>query len=271
VKRVLPDVAAIVLVSAYSLSPFLWQVVTSVKPAAQLGMLPPLLPTRLTLEHYAALLASPSLARMLLNSTLVAAATTLLALALGALAAFALSMLHVRGRLLILAVLLSVSMFPPIAVVSPLFLLVNALGLRDTLLGLVLTYTTFALPLAVWLLVSFFDRLPREIYHAARVDGCTALQALRYVVAPMARPAFAAAGLLVFIFSWNEFLLALTFTSTDAARTVPVGIALFPGLHEIPYGEIAAAAVLVTLPLAAVAFVFQRRVVEGLTAGAVKG
>ena len=270
-KRVLPDLAAFVLVAAYSLVPFLWQVITSLKPSAELGMLPPFLPTRMTLEHYAALLASPSLGRMLLNSTAVAAGTTLLALSLGALAAFALTMMRVPGRLLILAALLSVSMFPPIAVVSPLFLMVNALGLRDTLLALVLTYTTFTLPLATWLLVSFFGRLPREVYRAARVDGCTALQALRYVVVPMARPAFAAAGLLVFVFSWNEFLLALTFTSTDASRTVPVGIALFPGLHEIPYGEIAAAAVLVTLPLAALAFLFQRRMVEGLTAGAVKG
>jgi multiple sugar transport system permease protein len=271
VKRGWLDAAAIVLVAAYSLLPFLWQMVTAFKPTVELGMLPPLLPARLTLEHYAALFAGPSLARMLLNSTVVAVGTTLLALALGVLAAFALSLLRVRGRLLILAALLSVSMFPPIAVVSPLFLMVNALGLRDTLLALVLTYTSFALPLAIWLLVSFFGRLPREVYHAARVDGCTPAQALRYVIAPMARPGLTAAGLLVFIFSWNEFLLALTFTSTDASRTVPVGIALFPGLHEIPYGEIAAAAVLVTVPLAVLAFVFQRRVVEGLTAGAVKG
>jgi multiple sugar transport system permease protein len=149
--------------------------------------------------------------------------------------------------------------------------LVNALGLRDSLLALIATYTTFSLPLAVWLLTGFLRDLPREVYLAARVDGCSPLQALLRVVLPLATPALVAAGLLVFVFSWNEFLLALTFTATEASRTIPVAIALFPGLHEIPYGELAAAAVAVTLPLAVLAFVFQQRIVAGLTAGAVKG
>ena len=270
-KRQLLPAIGLLAVAVYSLAPFLWQVVTSFKPTAELGTLPPLLPTRVSLEHYAALFAGHALMRMMFNSAVVAGASTLLALALGAPAAFALSMLRVRGRAVILAAILSVSMFPPIAIVSPLFLAANALGVRDTLLALIVTYTTFSLPLAIWLLTSFFGRLPRDIYRAARVDGCTPFQALVHIVLPLAVPALTAAGLLVFIFSWNEFLLALTLTSTEASRTVPVGIALFPGLHEIPYGEIAAAAVLVTLPLAILAFLFQRRVVEGLTAGAVVG
>lgn len=264
-------IAAVALLVAYCLAPLLWQVVTSLKPAAELLALPPLLPTRITFEHYAAIFEGHPFARIMLNSAIVAGATTLLALALGVLAAFALAVLRVRRRAAILAVVLAVSMFPPIAIVSPLFLLVNALGLRDTLLALIASYTTFSLPLAVWLLTGFFRDLPREIYLAARVDGCTPLQALLRVVLPLAAPGLAAAGLLVFIFSWNEFLLALSFTATEASRTIPVAIALFPGLHEIPYGELAAASVVVTLPLAVVAFVFQRRIVEGLTAGALKG
>ena len=264
-------IAALVLLALYCLAPFLWQVVTSLKPAAELTSLPPLLPTRVSFEHYAAIFTGHPLMRLIANSAIVAAGTTALALVVGALAAYAAAVLRVRGRAGILGVVLAVSMFPPIATVSPLFLLLNALGLRDTLAALVLTYSSFSLPLAVWLLASFFDALPRELYIAARVDGCSAFGALWRVVLPLAAPGLAAAALLVFIFAWNEFLFALSFTATEASRTLPVGIALFPGLHEVPYGEIAAASVVATLPVVALAFAFQGRIVEGLTAGAVKG
>lgn len=263
--------AGMALVIGYCLAPFLWQVITSLKPAAELVSLPPLIPTHLTVEHYAAIFSGHPFLRMIANSALVAACTTLLALAVGAPAAFALSMLQARGRAAILAGLLAISMFPPVATVSPLFLVLNALGLHDTLVALVITYTTFSLPLTVWLLTNFFAALPRELYAAARVDGCTAFGTLARIVLPLAAPGLLAAGLLTFIFAWNELLFALTFTASEAARTIPVGIALFPGLHETPYGEIAAAAVTVTLPVVALACVFQRRIVEGLTAGAVKG
>ena len=264
-------IAALVLLALYCLAPFLWQVVTSLKPAAELTSLPPLLPTRVSFEHYAAIFTGHPLMRLIANSAIVAAGTTALALVVGALAAYAAAVLRVRGRAGILGVVLAVSMFPPIATVSPLFLLLNALGLRDTLAALILTYSSFSLPLAVWLLASFFDALPRELYIAARVDGCSAFGALWRVILPLAAPGLAAAALLVFIFAWNEFLFALSFTATEASRTLPVGIALFPGLHEVPYGEIAAASVVATLPVVALAFAFQRRIVEGLTAGAVKG
>ena len=259
------------IVALYCLAPFLWQVISSVKPAAELLALPPVLPTRVTLEHYAAVFGDPAFARVIANSLIVATVTAVLSLGVGALAAFALSMLRLPHRGAVLGVLLAASMFPPIATVSPLFLLLSALGLRDTLFALILTYTTFSLPLSVWLLARFFDELPREIYLAARADGCTAFGALRRVVLPLSAPGLLAAGLLVFVFCWNEFLFALAFTATDASRTIPVGIALFPGLHEIPYGEIAAASVVVTLPVVVLAFAFQRRIVDGLTAGAVKG
>lgn len=259
------------VVVAWSLAPFLWQLVTSLKPVAEIGMLPPLLPSRPTFEHYAAIFAGYPLLHIIFNSTLVAALTTAGATGIGALAGFALAKLGVRHRGPILGGVVAVSMLPPIAIVSPLFLAINAAGLRDTLAALVITYVSFSLPLAVWLMTSFFRSLPDEIYIAARVDGCSALGAFWKVMLPLAAPGLAATALLVFIFAWNEFLFALSFTSTPAARTIPVAIALFPGLHEIPWGEVAAASVVATLPLVALAVVFQRRIAEGLTAGAVKG
>ncbi len=255
----------------WCVAPFLWQVVTSVKPAAELVSLPPVLPTRVVLAHYAAIFGDHAFARAAANSLVVAACSTALALAAGSLAAYAVSILRVPGRAAILGLALGVSMFPPIATVSPLFLVLTALGLRDTLFALVVTYTTFSLPLALWLLANFLDTIPRELYIAARVDGCSHFGAFRRVILPLAAPGLLAAGLLVFVFSWNEFLFALSFTATEAARTIPVGIALFAGMHEIPYGEIAAASVVATAPVVAIAFAFQRRIIDGLTAGAVKG
>jgi multiple sugar transport system permease protein len=261
----------LVLVVAWSLAPFLWLVITSVKPVAELTQLPPLLPGEPTASHYVAVFTGYPFLRVIGNSAIVAAASTLLALAIGATAAFAVARLRVRRAPLILAAVLAVSMFPPIATVSPLFLAINAVGLRDTHAALVITYTTFALPLAIWLLTNFFRQVPAEIYLAARVDGCSAFRAFYRVILPLSTPGLFAAALLVFVFCWNEFLYALSFTATTASRTIPVGIALFPGLHEVPWGEIAAASVVVTVPLAVLAFTFQRRIVEGLTAGAVKG
>jgi len=263
--------AGLVLVVVWSLAPFVWLLITSLKPAEELTRLPPLLPSAPTGAHYLAVFSGYPFLRIIGNSVIVAAASTLLALAIGSAAGFALARLRVRHAPLILAAVLAVSMFPPIATVSPLFLAINAVGLRDTLLALIVTYTTFALPLAIWLLTNFFRQVPVEIYLAARVDGCSAFGAFVRVMLPLAAPGLIAAALLVFIFCWNEFLYALSFTATPAARTIPVGIALFPGLHEVPWGEIAAASVVVTLPLVALAFVFQRRIIDGLTAGAVKG
>jgi multiple sugar transport system permease protein len=162
-------------------------------------------------------------------------------------------------------------MFPPIANVAPLYLLFIGLGIRDSLFAVVLAHSVFALPFAVWTLANFFQEIPDELYRAARVDGCSHLGVLRHVVLPLAAPGLLSVGLLVFVFSWNEFLYALTLTASERSRTLPVAIALFPGLHEIPWGEIAAAAVLATLPTVALMLAFERRIVSGLTAGAVKG
>lgn len=255
---------------AWALAPFVWQTITSLSPQSDLER-GALLPAAFTLGHYAAIFSGHPFARLMLNSAIAAAGTTLAALAIGSLAGFALTKLRPPGRAAMLAGVVTLSMLPPIATVTPLFLAANATGLRDTLAGLIVVYTGFALPLTVWLMTQFFRGVPDELYIAARVDGCSAFGAFVRVMLPLAVPGLVATGVLVFIFAWNEFLYALTLTSSTAARTVPVGIALFPGLHEVPWGEIAAGSVAVTLPVVALAIVFQRRVLEGLTAGAVKG
>jgi multiple sugar transport system permease protein len=261
----------LLLTASYCLGPFIWQMVTSVKPAAELTSLPPVLPTRATAVHYVSVFTGHPFLRIIANSFVVASCTTTLSLIVGSLAAFALAKFGMRRKGLILALILSASMFPPIATVSPLYIIIRALGLRDTLAALIMTYTTFSLPLTVWVLTNFFKNIPDELYLASSVDGCTAFQSFYKIILPLAAPGLFATAILVFIFSWNEFLLALTFTSTVASRTIPVGIALFPGLHEVPWGDIAAASVVVTLPLVVLVFVFQRRIIEGLTAGAVRG
>lgn len=259
----------VVAAASFALGPFLWQVLTSLRPSSELTQLS--LPSRLTLDSYVAVFQGHPFARVLWNSAVVAGATTALCLAIGAAAAFALSRLPIRGGRALLAVALVVSMFPPVATVSPLYLLIRALGLRDRLTGLVLTDATFALPLTLWILAGFFRSIPDELYRAARIDGCSPLQAFHRVFLPLAAPALATTAILVFIFSYNELTYALTFTSSPEARTVPVAIALFAGEHEEPWGEIAAASVIATLPLVLVTLLFQRRIVAGLTTGALKG
>lgn len=261
----------LVLAVLFCLGPVLWQGVTSIKPEPDLVRLPPLWPTSPTASHYTAVFVESSLLRALVNSALVATGVTVLAIGLGGLCAFALARLPIGGKPLILGVVLCISMFPPIAVISPLYLLMRALDLRDTLLALVLTHTTYTLPLAIWILTSFFRQIPLELYWAARVDGCTPFRALVSVVLPLAKPGLTVAALLVFMYSWNEFMFALTLTASDTARTAPVAIALFPGLHEVPWGEIAAASMVVTAPVVLLAIRFQRYIVSGLTAGSVKG
>jgi multiple sugar transport system permease protein len=249
----------------FFLGPLFWQVITSLWPEAELTRP---LPTSLTLDNYAGL--GGSFLRAALNSLLVAAGTTLLCLAVGASAAFAIAKLEWRGRSLLLSAALAVSMFPPIATVSPLYLALRAVGLRDSLLGLVLPYCTFALPLTLWLLTSYFRELPDDLYRAARVDGCTSWQVFSRVYLPLSGPALATTAIVVFIFSWNELLYALALLSSPQKRTIPVAIALFAGEHVDPWAQIAAASVVATLPLAVLTFLFQRRIVRGLTAGAVR-
>jgi multiple sugar transport system permease protein len=260
-KRIVPTAAVLL----FFVGPLGWQVLTSLWPEPELTRR---LPGSLTLANYGGL--GSTFAHAVLNSLLVAAATTVLCLGAGASAAFAIAKLEFRGRSLLLGAALAISMFPPIATVSPLYLMMRAAGLRDSLAGLVLPYATFALPLTLWLLTSFFRQVPDEIYRAALADGCTPWQAFVRVYLPLSWPAMATSAILVFIFSWNELLYALSFISTPAKRTIPVAIALFAGEHVEPWGQIAAASVVATVPLAVLTLLFQRRIVAGLTAGAVK-
>jgi multiple sugar transport system permease protein len=262
---------AVAAIAVFCTAPFLWQVVTSLKPEAELTRLPPILPGSPTFEHYRTVFSGYPFLRIIANSAIVASCATVLSVSIGSLAAFGLAKLKVRRRGLILLLVLSASMFPPIATVSPLYIIIRSLGLRDTWWALVLTYTTFTLPLSIWILTNFFREVPDEIYFASRVDGCSPFQSFVKIMVPLAAPGIFTTAILVFIFSWNEFLFALTFTATPASRTIPVAIALFPGLHEVPWGDIAAASVVVTIPLIILVFTFQRRIIEGLSAGAVKG
>jgi multiple sugar transport system permease protein len=260
------------LVIVYALLPVVWILSLSLKPAADLND-NRFLPRALSLEHYRAIFADPQFPASLGNSIGIAAIATLLAVLLAMFAAYAVVRLRFRGRGLILGAALSIAMFPPIAVVGPLFSLWRTLGLYDTWPGLILPYMTFTLPLAIWILAAFFREIPWDLEKAARVDGATPLQAFRHVIVPLAAPGVFTAAILVFIFAWNDFLFAAALTSTNAARTVPAAIAFFTGSSrfELPTGSIAAASVVVTVPVALMVLVFQRRIVAGLTAGAVKG
>jgi len=264
-------ILALGLFVSWALGPLAWQGITSIKSEQELVRLPPLLPETPTATHYRTVTARSGLGREILNSIIVATSATVSAIAVAALCAFALARLPIAGKTTILSLLLGISMFPPVAVISPLYLLVRWLGLRDTLAALILTHTAYALPLAIWVLTVFFRQIPVELYWAARVDGCRPWRALWSVLIPPARPGLAAAALLAFIFSWNEFMFALTLTATDRSRTAPVAIALFPSLHEVPWGDMAAATLVVTAPVIALALAFQRHLLAGLTAGSIKG
>jgi len=267
-RRVL---ATLLLIGAvlFCTGPFFWQVLTSLRPEDDLTSIA--LPRTLSLDSYRLAFADQNLGRAMINSTVVAGTTTLVSLLVGASAAFALAKLELRGRRLILGGALLASMFPSVATLSSLYLVIRALGLRDHLMGLVIPYTAFALPMTIWIMHGFFRGLPDEIYRAAVMDGCTPFQAFRKVLLPLAAPGLGTTAILVFISAWNELVYALTFISSPEARTVPVAISMFAGEHKEPWGEIAAASVVAMLPVIAAALLSQRWIVSGLTAGAVKG
>jgi ABC-type glycerol-3-phosphate transport system permease component len=260
--------ALLVLATAF---PFYWAIVSSFTPEARLFERPSLLPTTLVLDHYRALFIERDFWVPIRNSLIVAGTTTAICVTVGGLCAYALARLRFRGKAPLLGLILAVSVFPQISVVSPLYLLLRRLHLINTYPGLILPYLTFAMPLTVWLLVGFFRQLPAELEEAAMVDGASRLRALREVILPLALPGLAATAILTFVYSWNEFLFALSFTLGPERQTVPVAIALFRGQYQVPWGQILAAAVVATAPVAVLVLLFQRRIVQGLTAGAVKG
>ncbi len=269
--RRLPLLLAVTAALIGSLVPYAWFAVASFKAPTEITSVPPTVWPSWTLRSYRSVVADRHLLTFMGNSAAVAAATTAVAVTVAALAAYALARLRLRHRRVVLAAVLAASMFPQMALAGPVWRILRALGLLNRLPGLVLPYVSLTLPLAVWLLASFFKDLPAELEDAAMVDGCSRLGALRRVVAPVAAPAVFTAAILVFIYAWNEFFFALLILSEPSHQTLPVGIALFPGQYTMPWGEIAAASVAATVPLVVLVLVFQRRIVRGLSAGAVKG
>jgi multiple sugar transport system permease protein len=261
-----------VVVVVYALIPVGWILSLSLKPSADLND-NRFFPRAVSLDHYRTIFQDIQFPAALWNSLGIATLSSLLAVTLGMFAAYAIVRLQFPGRQLVLGAALSIAIFPPVAIIGPLFNLWRAVGLFDTWAGLVLPYMTFTLPLAIWSLSAFFREIPWDLEKAARVDGATRLQTFYRVVAPLAAPGVFTTSILVFIFAWNDFLFAASLTSTNDARTVPAAIAFFTGSSrfELPTGSIAAASVVVTVPIIIMVLVFQRRIVAGLTAGAVKG
>jgi multiple sugar transport system permease protein len=264
-------VAAIVI---FCLFPFYWLINISLKTGPDLSS-SAIVPPNPSLDNYQAIFENADFTRALLNSAIVSILTTVLALIVGSFCAYALARLKFPMKFLLLALILSITTFPPIAIAAPIFKLWTDIGLFNAEfgLGLIPPYLTFALPLAIYILTSFFKEIPKDLEEAALVDGATNFQAFYKVVVPLAAPGLATAGILTFIFAWNEFLLAVTLTASPEARTVPAAIAFFTGAtqFEVPIGTISAASVVISIPLIVMVLVFQKRIVAGLTAGAVKG
>ena len=262
----------VIAVMGFSLIPFYWLVNTSLKKGVSLSK-GELFPSQPTFENYLAVFQSPEFLLALRNSVIIAVVTTTVALVFASFAAYALARLKMRRKALILTLILSVTTFPAIAIAAPMFSIWREIGLYDTLLGLIIPKLTFALPLAIYTLTSFFKEIPRELEESAYMDGATPFMAFRKVILPLAVPGLATTAILVFISVWNEFLLAVTLTTSPEARPVPVAIAFFSGTSEFdqPLGTISAASVIITIPLVILVLVCQKRIVSGMTAGAVKG
>jgi trehalose/maltose transport system permease protein len=261
---------AVILV--FAIFPFYYAVVTSFRSGARLFEIV-YLPEALDLSNYVSIFQRQPFGRNIFNSIVVAGGVVALSLFLGVTASYALGRIRFRGRTVLLLAILSVSMFPHIAVLSGLFELIRGLGIYNTLFGLILANLILTLPFTVWVLTTFMAGLPRELEEAAIMDGATPWDMLWRIFLPLIGPAAVTTGLLAFVLAWNEFLFALTFTLSDEMRTVPVAIALMSGTtaYELPWGSIMAASVVVTVPVILLVLVFQRRIVSGITAGAVKG
>jgi ABC-type glycerol-3-phosphate transport system permease component len=266
---------ALIVVLIIALGPFYWTAITSIKVDAEINTSPPtLFPQSFTTNNYsqAFLSVQPAFAKDLLNSTVVAIVTTILALIFGSICAYAIARTKFRGKAGVLAIILSVQMFPLIALVGPLFVFfTNTLNVYNTYVALIIPYLVISLPVTVYFLTSFFRELPPDLEEAARMDGCSRLGSLWRIILPLAAPGVFTTAILSFITVWNDFLFGLTMTADATAQTVTVAIPLFNGEHQIAFGEVSAAAIIVTVPLVIMVLFLQRRIVSGLTAGAVKG
>jgi multiple sugar transport system permease protein len=261
-----------VLVVIYALFPVLWILSLSLKPTSTVkdGKL---IPSEVTFENYEGIFSGNAFSSALINSIGIGLITTVIAVIVGGMAAYAVARLSFPGKRLLVGVALLIAMFPQISLVTPIFNLWRSIGLFDTWPGLIIPYITFALPLAIYTLSAFFREIPWDLEKAAKMDGATPAQAFRKVIAPLAAPGIVTAAILVFIFAWNDLLLALSLTATERAITAPVAIANFTGSSQFeePTGSIAAGAMVITIPIIIFVLIFQRRIVAGLTSGAVKG
>ena len=259
------------MVLLYALIPVAWIASLSVKTPTQVGDRKFF--SGISFDNYDAVFSDDTFINALINSIGIASIATFISIVLAAMAAYATSRLNFTGKALILSGALAVAMFPPISIVGSLFNIWRSIGLYDTWPGLIIPYMTFTLPLAIYTLSAFFREIPWELEQAAQVDGATPFQAFRKIIVPLAAPGVFTAAILVFIFAWNDFIFANTLTSTDNARTVPAALAFFTGASQFeqPIGAICAASVVVTVPIIIMVLIFQRRIVAGLTAGAVKG
>jgi multiple sugar transport system permease protein len=261
-----------ILVAVYALFPVLWILSLSLKPTSSVkdGKL---IPSQITFDNYKGIFQGDIFTSALINSIGIGLITTVIAVVVGGMAAYAVARLAFPGKRLLIGVALLIAMFPQISLVTPIFNIWRSIGLFDTWPGLIIPYITFALPLAIYTLSAFFREIPWDLEKAAKMDGATPAQAFRKVIAPLAAPGIVTAAILVFIFAWNDLLLALSLTATQRAITAPVAIANFTGSSQFeePTGSIAAGAMVITIPIVIFVLIFQRRIVAGLTSGAVKG
>jgi multiple sugar transport system permease protein len=266
--------AGFVVILVWCLLPVAWIVSLSFKSVSETTVgSPQFLPRDWTLQNYRDIIANPDFTRALLNSFGISLIATLLAVVFATFAAYAIARLEFRGKRWVLSIALAIAMFPVVSLVGPLFDMWRAVGLFNTWPGLIIPYMSFTLPLAIWTLSAFFREIPWEMEQAAQVDGATSWQAFRKVIVPLAAPGVFTAAILTFFFAWNEFVLAISLTSTTAARTVPAQLSFFVGPDPFnpPYSQLATASVIVTIPVIVIVLLFQRRIVAGLTSGAVKG
>jgi multiple sugar transport system permease protein len=271
-KRAFGWGTANLVVIVFALFPVFWLLMLSLKAPATISD-GRLIPATWSFENYKGIFQQSIFTRALINSVGIALISTVIAVVLASMAAYAIARLDFPGKRVMLTASLAIAMFPPISIVGPLYNMWRNLGLFDTWPGLIIPYMTFTLPLGIYTLSAFFREIPWDLEQAAQVDGATPGQAFRKVIAPLAAPGMFTTAILVFIFAWNDFVFAFALTSTKAAQTVPAAIALFPGASQFqqPTGSIAAAAMVVTIPIIVMVLLFQRRIVAGLTAGAVKG
>lgn len=262
----------IVMIVLFSLLPFAWIVLTAFKTPLEIDAIPPtIFPSTFSFEFFRIALFEKGLLKYVKNSVMVAGLTTLISLFFSSMGGYALSRLKIKGKNLLLLLILACSMFPQLSIVGPVWLILRDLGLLNTVWGLVIPYTAFSLPFGIWICTVFFNQIPKELEEAALVDGCPRWKVLYKIILPLAAPGIFTAAILVFIGSWNEFFFALVINTAPHAQTLPVGIALFPGQYTMPWGEISAACVIATLPLVVLVLTFQKQIISGLSQGAIKG